>query len=828
MKKLTSLLLCIVMLMSLAVTAFAAVDEVTAKLTVTSVSSTSENASISNNTYRLTDGVISPDDMGSLQASAYYFYANYSVNPGVLTIKITADEEVAFSGIRFYSRRNDGAGVQPIRSNDNIGKATISVSDDGNTYIASDVLTSVASSDYRYVDIKFMLDKTAYSVSGVKYIKIDVSAYFNASWRHLGIEEIKLLTPDSENVKTVTALKKEYLKKRVSDLSAYLVTGGLERKAIIDEAEAIINNLSNDDKEELKTSIAELEKAKSYYTSSRQEINTSGNMVAESAKSLKSDGSINRSLGSYALLTDGFVTSENDNGKVNNSDAFCRGDNSIDTDAGTHLLVTLKLTEPVVFSGIRSYTRKFETDKWSAKIWMAENVNITLYDENNNSISFNGISPIIADTSKGERGNSYGDYMLTDSSNTYSVSGVTKIEFDIIKLYDKNKHWGAEELRLLTATGEAKTVEEIKTGIIASEAESAASAINSINTRVTGSIENVNTINAAKAAYHGLSAEAKSLVDEETLSVLTNAENALSGVVKEIDTTPGSRSKISVTGTCDNGATVGNTARLTDGLFSPNGEVGNTYYSGADFAVYPDANKYLHLTVTMTEAQNVSGIRFYTRKAWDSVNLNKNNNAKSAKVTLYSGDAYVTSDIITLTQSSDSIYCDAALKFNSEQITVTNVTKIEIIVLENIDQAHWGAEELRLLETNGTEKSVSDIAKTLVTLSTPTFESGVYENGTGIIRFFTKFESIADGAEIESFGTYAHEDLVSEKNTCATYEGVTPKADDNFSVDVTGITAEYFNKPVFALSFVKIKGYDNLILSDISTGATVNTENKLK
>lgn len=73
----------------------------------------------------------------------------------------------------------------------------------------------------------------------------------------------------------------------------------------------------------------------------------------------------------------------------------------------------------------------------------------------------------------------------------------------------------------------------------------------------------------------------------------------------------------------------------------------------------------------MTEAQNVSGIRFYTRKAWNSANLNKNNNAKLAKVKLYSDKAYVTSDIITLTQSSDSIYCDAALKFNSEQITVS-------------------------------------------------------------------------------------------------------------------------------------------------------------
>ena len=63
---------------------------------------------------------------------------------------------------------------------------------------------------------------------------------------------------------------------------------------------------------------------------------------------------------------------------------------------------------------------------------------------------------------------------------------------------------------------------------------------------------------------------------------------------------------------------------------------------------------------------------------------------------------------------------------------------------------------------------------------------------------------------------------------CATYVGEKPAVGDNFSVDVTGIPAGYFNEPVFALSFVKIKGYDNLILSGISTGATVNAENKLK
>ena len=126
--------------------------------------------------------------------------------------------------------------------------------------------------------------------------------------------------------------------------------------------------------------------------------------------------------------------------------------------------------------------------------------------------------------------------------------------------------------------------------------------------------------------------------------------------------------------------------------------------------------------------------------------------------------------------------------------------------------------------------SVSDLLRNKVKLSTPTFESGVYGDGTGIIRFFTTFDAIADGVEIESFGTYAHVDSVSEKmdDKCATYVGETPAVGDNFSVDVTGITEGYFNKPVFALSFVKIKGYDNLILSGISTAAKVNAENKLK
>ena len=757
MKKLTSLLLCIVMLMSLAVTAFAAVDEGATTLpsnAAITMATNSTNASADTGTpYRwglLKDGVISTE--GSKVPETYATNAIFPAKGESAWVTVDLGEEysASLSGLRLYNRF--GWAGWPSQA---ISKAYIYLSDDGENWIRSDLAT--VSNSTRYANIALKFNGTVYDAKA-RYIRLEaVQVGGNDSNPHWGMEELELLNVSGE-AKTVT---------------------------------------------EIKTAVADSETLK---------------LPAETAITMGATLST-ANIGNLDTLKDGIISTEGS--KV--SEAYAT--NAIYPATGSSAWIDCDLGKSIDYgtalSGVRLYNRFGWANQAISKAYLY------LSDDGENWIKSDLVT--VSNSTR------YADIALKFNGTVYDAKArYIRLEAVQVGGKDNEQHWGMEELELLNVSGEAKTIGEIKTAIIASEAESAKALINAINTRVTGSIENVNTINAARAAYDGLSAEAKSLVDEETLSVLTNAENALSGVVKEIDTTPGSQSKISVTGISDhkndsgNNVTLGNPGRLTDGLFSPNGEVGNSYYSAADFAVYPDANEYLHLTVTMTEAQNVSGIRFYTRKAWNSANLNKNNNAKSAKVTLYSGDAYVTSDIITLTQSSDIIYCDAALKFNSEPITVTNVTKIEIIVLENIDQAHWGAEELRLLETNGTQKSVSDIAKTLATLSTPTFESGVYGDGTGIIRFFTTFDAIADGAEIESFGTYAHVDSVSADDKCATYEGKTPAAGDNFSVDVTGITEGYFNKPVFALSFVKIKGYDNLILSGISTGATVDTKNELK
>ena len=757
MKKLTSLLLCIVMLMSLAVTAFAAVDEGATTLPsnaaiTMATNSTNAQKSVGNWTRwdRLKDGIISTSS--STVPETYAVYSIYPANgeSAWVTVDLGEDYSASLSGLRVYARLN-----QPSQA---ISKAYIYLSDDGEDWIRADLAT--VSHTTRYADIALNFNGTTYDAKA-RYIRLEaIQVGGNNSNPHWGMEELELLNVSGE-AKTVTEIKAAVSSDETLKLPA--------ETAITMGATLSTANLGTSRLDTLKDGI----------------ISTEGLKVPEAYAT----NAIYPATGSSAWIT-------------------CNLGKSIDY--GTAL------------SGVRLYNRFGWANQAISKAY------IYLSDDGENWIKSDLVT--VSNSTR------YADIALKFNGTVYDAKArYIRLEAVQVGGSDSNPHWGMEELELLNISGEAKTVEEIKTGIIASEAESAASAINSINTRVTGSIENVNTINAARAAYDGLSTEAKALVGEETLSVLTNAENALSGVVKEIDTTPGSRSKISVTGISDhknnsgNNVTLGNPGLLTDGLFSPNGEVGNSYYSGADFAVYPDANEYLHLTVTMTEAADVSGVRFYSRKAYNNTWYNRDANAKYAQFKLYSGDSYVVSDVITLAQSTDYSHTDAVMTFNSEAVTVTGVTKIEITVLQLNSSAHWGAEELRLLETNGTEKSVSGIAKTLVTLSTPTFESGVYEkNGTGIIRFFTTFDAIADGAEIESFGTYAHVDSVSKENTCATYEGVTPKADDNFSVDVTGITTGYFNEPVFALSFVKIKGYDNLILSGISTGATVNTKNKLK
>ena len=868
MKKIIALLLALMMLLSFTAIVSAdgtlhSSDEVDAALKLDSYEITSaKKAGPYGSDTNLFDKNISTASTGS-GATKWQVNWAFCETGDSITFNISSENAIAFSGVRFYSLRVDSPtdGSYGLRGEQRPAKIYVSVSADGENYVKTDLLQETRSGvqegfeNNRWNQFALSFGGDTASVSGIKYIKLEVTA--TGGEEHFGVDEITLLNPDGENTKTIAQLRTASFVAKAAELDSYLVNGGLERKAILDELDGLIKSLTDDEKASIKDSVEKYNTAKTRYAAARQEIDTTGKLTAESAISYKGDGNINNTLNA-SKLTDGSITKEGQSGKVNGVDTFCRGDfcvdpsdNAYNVADGRHTLITLTLDPTVEFSGIRSYTGKYDDTTGSTSWYTAKKVLVTLYDADGNKIAFGGISPVLAKTANGERDNSYADYVIAENGTEYSVTGVSKIEFDILKLEGKEQHWRAEEFRLLTATGEAKTVAEIKGEMLASEAAAVIAAINAIDSRVTGSVEQKKGIAAARAAYDALSSDAA--VNVTNYSTLTTAEAAYNGEsVKEIEA--------SLTGSAysdhrashdhsdygynkgGNDTGIYSTANLLDNKISAESVIGSkSSFMRGDYTVFGKVNEYLYITINTDGVGEFSGIRLYNRKQDNNTDYSNGNIPSKVKVALYSSDTvYVSTGIVVPTvkagtNGKENMYYDIPLTFNGETVKFTGITKVVVTLTEMTGDNKWGAfgaEELRLLddETVTATKTVSDVAKTLVTLSTPTFESGVYGDGTGIIRFFTTFDAIADGVEIESFGTYAHVNSVSENmnDKCATYEGKTPAVNDNFSVDVTGITEGYFDKPVFALSFVKIKGYDNLILSEISTGATVNTGNKLK
>ncbi len=873
MKKIIALLLALMMILSFTAIVSAdgtlhSSDEVDAALSLDSyeITSTKKAGPYGSDT-NLFDKNISTASTGS-EATKWQVNWAFCKAGDSITFNISSENAIAFSGVRFYSLRVDNPtdGSYGLRGAQRPAKIYVSVSADGVNYVKTDLLQETRSGEQegfennRWNQFALSFGGDTASVSGIKYIKLEVTA--TGGEEHFGVEEITLLNPDGENTKTITQLRTASFVAKTAELDSYLVNGGLERKAILDELDAMYAALTRDELTTISTAVEKYNTAKTRYAAARQEIDTTGKLTAVSAISYKGDGNINQTLNA-SKLTDGSITKEGQNGKVDGVDTFCRGDFCVDPSDnanvadGRHTLITLTLNPTVEFSGIRSYTGKYDGETGSTSWYTAKKVLVTLYDADGNKIAFGGISPVLAKTANGERDNSYADYVIAENGTEYSVTGVSKIEFDILKLEGKEQHWRAEEFRLLTATGSVKTVAEIKGEMLASGAAAVIAAINAIDSRVTGSVEQKKGIAAARAAYDALSNDEK--VNVTNYSTLTAAEAAYNGeTVKEIEASLTGSAYSDHLASHDHSNLGYNKGGIADGVYSTTNLFDNkisaenvlgkdSAFMRGDFSVFGRANEYLHITINTKSVGSFSGIRLYNRKRDDVTTYDAGAVPSKVKVALYSSDdVYVTSGIIAPTIKSGNneitdMYYDIPLTFGKENVKCTGITKIVLTLTELNGDNKWGAfgaEELRLLddETVTATKTVSDIAKTLVTLSTPTFESGVYGDGTGKIRFFTTFDAIADGAKIKSFGTYVitnknyekNSNLSDYSNSFASYTGETPAVGDTFSVDVTGITETNWNTPVVAISFVKIEGYDNLIISGTSTGATVNAKNKLK
>lgn len=115
-------------------------------------------------------------------------------------------------------------------------------------------------------------------------------------------------------------------------------------------------------------------------------------------------------------------------------------------------------------------------------------------------------------------------------------------------------------------------------------------------------------------------------------------------------------------------------------------------------------------------------------------------------------------------------------------------------------------------------------------------ESGVYSDGTGVIRFITGVDKLPAGAEVEYWGSYAVKSSVFDKDSmeqalikkASPESGVTVKAGDTWALDIVNISEGSFTVPVTAISFIKLKGDDEVYYSASVTSNGVDTSVKLE
>ena len=580
------------------------------------------------------------------------------------------------------------------------------------------------------------------------------------------------------------------------------------------------------------------------------EWNETPSVTFELSKSGNSEGT-NAALFDRSIATSGSP----------NSQSIYRGYNTVGFNSGETVTMTVDLKKEYTFSAVRVFGRYGQPDQslmrgilsfsddgtnWAdAYVHMDSKAGDTAIN-GNNIVRYSSTNDI------------YTDMKVKTFDGSYNVTA-RYIKIKVLKTL--GNHFSAQEIALVNPDSTLTTL---------SVADFAGAAV---DTRVAGSIEQSKTLDAAgsfvsemsseySSAYSAAQSAYNSAEVKESLSVLFGTATATSPHTKGDGCVP------TPTTTTDSGPSIDITP-LTDGLISAETDIGRSFIARGDYTVFPNRNEYFHITLPVNTTDSFTAIRFYSRKGDDTTVYNLGNCAENVKVKLYGADGSenVESGVLTATKGrqytsgSDIMYTDISLKFNDKAVRLTDVSKIEITVLmnfggENGGNNHWGAEEVRLLNdsTVTNEKTVSELASELedeekknsVKLEIIKAESGIYPAteateepkataATGIIRFITKFNEIKEGTTVTEFGTYVITNENYEKNkelsnyptAVASYTGKTPVVGDTFSVDVTGITETNWNTPVVAISFVKIEGYNNLIISDIKLLDKVDSANEL-
>lgn len=260
------------------------------------------------------------------------------------------------------------------------------------------------------------------------------------------------------------------------------------------------------------------------------------------------------------------------------------------------------------------------------------------------------------------------------------------------------------------------------------------------------------------------------------------------------------------------------------------------------------------LTIDLGDETEFSALRLFGRIGYD-MNPTKtklyfsNDNVTWSRAS-YNEDSvtglYSDTDMRAYRKSGD-IYTDLKPNDGKTDYSVSaRYVKIEMLGSSG-ENRHAAISEIMFIKPGDDVKTIDElnnaIAKNSVELSIKEAQSGVLKaegdanDGKGIIRFITEFLKVDSkvGTKVTSFGTYAIRndkgasfsettDISGMSANTAVYtvgegegEVKAPSAGDTYSVDITGIDEKYFTVPVYAISFAKIEGYDNLILTGVKT-----------
>lgn len=155
--------------------------------------------------------------------------------------------------------------------------------------------------------------------------------------------------------------------------------------------------------------------------------------------------------------------------------------------------------------------------------------------------------------------------------------------------------------------------------------------------------------------------------------------------------------------------------------------------------------------------------------------------------------------------------------------------KVKFVFLEGVS-GYAAMSEAYLAEENS---ELSDYKAPTAKISITAAESGVYTDGTGIVRFITEIDELS-GGEVEYYGSYAVEtssfnaESISLLNKVTVSDsGTAPKQGDTYALDVHNISEANMDKSITCISFVKLKGIDGVIYSEAKVNSGVQKSVKL-